>query len=60
MVTNWSLMTVSYPLLVLLIIKAVKDDDDKEVDEEVEEKSKVGAVIPAIEVEEKSKEFGAQ
>ncbi|EPS71170.1 hypothetical protein M569_03587 [Genlisea aurea] len=28
LITNWVLMTVSYPLLVLLIIRAVNDDDD--------------------------------
>ncbi|KAL3653762.1 hypothetical protein CASFOL_003443 [Castilleja foliolosa] len=29
LITNWALMTVSYPLLALLIIRAVKDDDDE-------------------------------
>ncbi|KAI3457913.1 hypothetical protein Pfo_014575 [Paulownia fortunei] len=42
LITNWALMTVSYPLLALLIIRAVKDDN------EVEEKSKEGGVIPGI------------
>lgn len=41
--TNWALMTISYPLLVLLIVKAVKDDD------EVDEKSKGdGTIVPGI------------
>ncbi|KAK6118499.1 hypothetical protein DH2020_047766 [Rehmannia glutinosa] len=42
LITNWALMTVSYPLLALLIIRAVKDDN------EVEEKSKDGGTIPGI------------
>ncbi|KAK4489805.1 hypothetical protein RD792_000448 [Penstemon davidsonii] len=42
LITNWALMTVSFPLLVVLIIKAVKDDD------EVEGKSKEGGTIPGI------------
>ncbi|XP_042013160.1 UNC93-like protein 1 [Salvia splendens] len=43
---NWGLMTISYPLLVLLIMKAVKDDDySGDVDEG---KSKGGTVIPGI------------
>ncbi|KAL1539815.1 UNC93-like protein 1 [Salvia divinorum] len=41
--TNWGLMTISYPLLVLLIMKAVKDDDHSD-----EGKSKGEAVIPEI------------
>ncbi|KAL8538259.1 hypothetical protein ACS0TY_000293 [Phlomoides rotata] len=43
LITNWVLMTVSFPLLALLIIRAVKDDDD-----EVEGKSKEGGAIPGI------------
>ncbi|KAK6129362.1 hypothetical protein DH2020_036878 [Rehmannia glutinosa] len=42
LITNWALMTVSYPLLALLIIRAVKDDN------EVEEKAKDGGTIPGI------------
>lgn len=41
LITNWALMTVSFPLLALLIIRAVKDDD------EVEGK-KEGGAIPGI------------
>lgn len=42
LITNWALMTVSFPLLALLIIRAVKDDN------EVEGKSKEGGAIPGI------------
>lgn len=42
LITNWALMTVSFPLLALLILRAVKDDD------EVERKSKEGGAIPGI------------
>ncbi|KAK6135186.1 hypothetical protein DH2020_031082 [Rehmannia glutinosa] len=42
LITNWALMTVSFPLLVLLIIRAVKDDD------EIEGKSKESGMIPGI------------
>ncbi|GFP94318.1 unc93-like protein 2 [Phtheirospermum japonicum] len=45
LITNWALMTVSYPLLALLIIRAVKDDDDEV---EVEGKSKGEGAIPGI------------
>ncbi|KAL6500989.1 hypothetical protein OROHE_025186 [Orobanche hederae] len=30
LITNWALMTVSYPLLALLVIRAVRDDDEVE------------------------------
>ncbi|KAG8390474.1 hypothetical protein BUALT_Bualt01G0087200 [Buddleja alternifolia] len=43
LITNWALMTVSYPLLALLIMKAVKDDDDQ-----VEGKSKAAEMISGI------------
>lgn len=46
LVTNWGLMTVSYPLLVLLILRAVKDDDDD--DDAVKGRSKEGGAIPGI------------
>ncbi|KAL0452352.1 UNVERIFIED_CONTAM: UNC93-like protein 1 [Sesamum latifolium] len=42
LITNWALMTVSFPLLALLILRAVKDDD------EVEGQSKEGGAIPGI------------
>lgn len=38
LIVNWVLTTVSYPLLVLLVIKAIKDEDEVE-DEVVEEES---------------------
>lgn len=47
LVTNWGLMTVSYPLLVLLILRAVKDDDDED-DDAVKGRSKEGGAIPGI------------
>ncbi|PIN02897.1 hypothetical protein CDL12_24584 [Handroanthus impetiginosus] len=42
LIANWALMTVSYPLLALLILRAVKDD------EEVEGKPKEDRTIPGI------------
>ncbi|KAI3471281.1 hypothetical protein Pfo_027944 [Paulownia fortunei] len=42
LITNWALTTVSYPLLAVLIIRAVKDDN------EVEGKSKEVGMIPGI------------
>ncbi|KAL6527019.1 hypothetical protein OROGR_016109 [Orobanche gracilis] len=42
LITNWSLMTVSYLLLALLVIRAVKDDD------EVEGNSKDGGLIRGV------------
>lgn len=36
LIVNWVLTTASYPLLVLLVIKAIKDEDEDE-DEMVEE-----------------------
>ncbi|KAL3846044.1 hypothetical protein ACJIZ3_003447 [Penstemon smallii] len=42
LIINWALMTVSFPLLAVLVIKAVRDDDD------VEGKSKEGGTIPGI------------
>lgn len=38
LIVNWVLTTASYPLLVLLVIKAIKDEDEVE-DEVVEEES---------------------
>lgn len=38
LIVNWVLTTVSYPLLVLLVIKAIKDEDEVE-DQVVEEES---------------------
>ncbi|KAL7147245.1 hypothetical protein ABFS83_06G095600 [Erythranthe nasuta] len=43
LVTNWALMTVSYPLLALLIIRAVKDEN--EVDEEKTNKVEQSVVV---------------
>lgn len=40
LIVNWVLTTASYPLLVLLVIKAIKDEDEVEdEDEMVEEES---------------------
>lgn len=44
LIVNWVLTTASYPLLVLLVIKAIKDEDeveDKVEDEVVEEESEI-------------------
>lgn len=41
LITNWALMTVSFPLLALLIIRAVKDDEEGEGKKE-------GGAIPGI------------
>lgn len=35
LIVNWVLTTISYPLLALLVIKAVKDDDDKVAENEL-------------------------
>ncbi|PWA46766.1 UNC93-like protein 1 [Artemisia annua] len=35
LIVNWVLTTISYPLLALLVIKAVKDDDDKVAEQEL-------------------------
>lgn len=37
LIVNWVLTTASYPLLVLLVIKAIKDEDEDEVEDEVVE-----------------------
>lgn len=39
LIVNWVLTTASYPLLVLLVIKAIKDEDEDEdgVEDEVED-----------------------
>lgn len=37
LIVNWVLTTASYPLLVLLVIKAIKDDNEAEVEVENEE-----------------------
>lgn len=42
LIVNWVLTTISYPLLAVLVIRAVKDD------EEVEGKPKEGAAFPGI------------
>ncbi|CAI9762539.1 unnamed protein product [Fraxinus pennsylvanica] len=42
LIVNWVLTTISYPLLVVLVIRAVKDD------EEVKGKPKEGAALPGI------------
>lgn len=38
LIVNWVLTTASYPLLVLLVIKAIKDEDEDE-DEVAKEES---------------------
>lgn len=38
LVTNWSLTTVSYPLLVVLVLLAVKDDSKADLEEITKEK----------------------
>lgn len=47
LVVNWCLTTVSYPLLVLLVILAVKDEDTAVVAGKDEEKQPVPAAKPS-------------
>lgn len=42
LITNWALTTISFPLLVILILRAVKDDD------ETDGKTKDIAALPGI------------
>lgn len=41
LIVNWVLTTASYPLLVLLVIKAIKDEDEDEVENEESQTHKV-------------------
>lgn len=43
LIANWALMTASFPLLIVVILRAVKDDDDQ-----ADGKSKENGMIPAM------------
>lgn len=51
LIVNWVLTTASYPLLVLLVIKAIKDDDEaiKDEDEDEDEESQTQKVEDGVE-----------
>lgn len=49
LVTNWSLTTLSYPLLVVLVLLAVKDESNADPQEITEEEAAPSFAEPASE-----------